>query len=563
MKKSIISCFQVLFLNIAFGQNLNNHWQLGNSDIHFNTNPPTVNTAGVSSQYGTASISDANGDLLFYTDGITIWRKNHTIMQVIDTNGNYASSFEIQQKVIIVPQPNSKRFYVFVTRWEGLLCGGCTYYHKYYYSIVDFTNNPLGEVLNLNTNINYPWYALELNTNMGQGANAPLTCIENNTNDGYWVITHLDNILQAFEITSSGLNLTPIVSNFSPSFSTSSNQNMVYKFSPEGNKLGVLEGNKSLSASHFYTYDFNKATGAFSNKISYSMGQPNFRAYSFEFSNDSQKVYFTNQNLFVKDLTNPTINARIIAPLPTLPTSDPFTSITPNAHLQRDKNGEIILISSSFATVRKIENQNSFANSSISESIINLNTNFNSINSLPQLIPELTLPCPNTLMVSTIVSTGIDTKQAENYIEATNTINSGSGAIYHAGTSVLLKPMFTAKAGATFRAYIEGCTGNFVARQANPKEGKETVTENETEKDTNKEIATVFPNPNNGIFNLLFDSLQNASIEITDLVGFSVYNTLLKDQDNLEINLQNHPKGIYVLKIVVENKLYTKKIIIN
>ncbi len=53
----------------AFAQNENNHWQLGAADVNFSTNPASVTTVSGVTNYGYASISDDNGNLLFYTSG--------------------------------------------------------------------------------------------------------------------------------------------------------------------------------------------------------------------------------------------------------------------------------------------------------------------------------------------------------------------------------------------------------------------------------------------------------------------------------------------------------------
>jgi hypothetical protein len=142
----------LFILSITFSSwgQINNHWQLGNSDINFNNNPPTVNTSGVVSQYGNASMSDANGNLLFYTDGITIWNKNHQIMQNDVSNNYSALRVEAEQPVIIVPYPGQNKYYVF-TQINDNIFGQNLYLLNYRYMIVDFTTNPLGQLQVLST----------------------------------------------------------------------------------------------------------------------------------------------------------------------------------------------------------------------------------------------------------------------------------------------------------------------------------------------------------------------------------------------------------------------------
>jgi len=77
MKKLILIIIAVFLTTInTFSQNLNNNWILGISDVNFAASQPTVSTVANSGKYGSASVSDASGNLLFYSDGQTIWNKN-------------------------------------------------------------------------------------------------------------------------------------------------------------------------------------------------------------------------------------------------------------------------------------------------------------------------------------------------------------------------------------------------------------------------------------------------------------------------------------------------------
>jgi uncharacterized protein YkwD len=182
-----------------------------------------------------------------------------------------------------------------------------------------------------------------------------------------------------------------------------------------------------------------------------------------------------------------------------------------------------------------------------------------SCSSIPTIIPYA---CDNDITITANVTTGLSSKQAVNSIEALNTISSGASAIYHAGTSVVFKPSFNAKSGATFHAYIAGCTGTFNARQSSSTKNKE----NDIEADEIKEIGEfikIYPNPNNGNFRIGLNNLSEGRIQIFDLVGQIVYKSIFKDQKELEVNLQNKPQGVYVLKVYSKDGVYTEKIIKN
>src|SRR5204863_7238268 len=59
-----------------------NIWYFGNyAGLDFNGGAPIALTNSAMSAYeGCASIADANGNPLFYTDGMTVWNKHDSIM---------------------------------------------------------------------------------------------------------------------------------------------------------------------------------------------------------------------------------------------------------------------------------------------------------------------------------------------------------------------------------------------------------------------------------------------------------------------------------------------------
>lgn len=96
---------------------INQKWVFGNkAGLDFSTPTPTP-IAGSGSGFrintseGCASISDASGNLLFYTDGVSVWDStNPSIPNIAGLQGNPSST----QSAIIVPDPaNSQQYYVF------------------------------------------------------------------------------------------------------------------------------------------------------------------------------------------------------------------------------------------------------------------------------------------------------------------------------------------------------------------------------------------------------------------------------------------------------------------
>ena len=88
-------------------------WYFGiDAGLDFKTEPPTILTDGkVNTWEGCASISDASGNLLFSTDGITIWAKDQSVMP---NGSNLLGNPSSTQSAIIVPDPgNANLYYVF------------------------------------------------------------------------------------------------------------------------------------------------------------------------------------------------------------------------------------------------------------------------------------------------------------------------------------------------------------------------------------------------------------------------------------------------------------------
>ena len=242
-------------------------------------------TVKLSTIEGVATISDANGNLLFYTDGVTVWNKIHGVMpNGTGLNGNPTTT----QSAIIVP-----------------VIGDAT---RYYIFTVDYLNGPRG--------LRYSIANMTLDGGKGdiEVKNVPLqtsvaekiTAVRHCNNRDVWVVAHgaVSDIYYSFLVSPSGISATPVVSNSgsvlwgvvppSPYDSTT----MGYlKASPDGKKIAAAHWSMNADIS-----DFNNATGVVSN--SYSLFQPSdprYLVYGIEFSPDSKLVYTT---VFYTDPTN-------------------------------------------------------------------------------------------------------------------------------------------------------------------------------------------------------------------------------------------------------------------
>lgn len=255
-------------------QNQTNKWHFGiNAGLDFMTNPPTViSTSSINTSEGCSSISDAAGNLLFYTDGVTVYNSTNQVM----SNGTALFGFSSSsQSAIIVKQPgNSNIYYVFT---QGALFNGTRY------SIVDMSLSAgQGSVTAKNVLIQSP-------------SSEKLTAVRHCNGIDYWIVTHDNsmNIFYTYSLTAAGVNTVGVSSTIG-SFYSGIDYIGILKFSPNGKKLASsLYGNSDA----FELYDFDAATGVVSNSL--SLGNSFTNAYGCEFSQDGTKFYGSGGNGYI------------------------------------------------------------------------------------------------------------------------------------------------------------------------------------------------------------------------------------------------------------------------
>jgi len=255
----------------TFSQGEGNNWYFGNfAGCTFNFGAPVALTNGqLSTIEGSATMSDKNGNLMFYSDGMKVWNKNHIQMpNGFGLLGNSSST----QSAIIVPQPLSNTiFYVFTTDVSG---GG----NGLRYNVVDMTQSGgLGNVTVKNTALVTP-------------VEEKVTACRHANGCDFWVVTQKRNTnsFYAYLVTSAGVNAVPVIS----SSGTVSNNDLGYlKINPQGTKMASAVWGQS----RFEFFDFNNATGVVSNGFS----TPNLYQYAYgvEFSPNGNLVYGTGELL--------------------------------------------------------------------------------------------------------------------------------------------------------------------------------------------------------------------------------------------------------------------------
>lgn len=298
MKNICTFLFALFVLFESFSQRQANIWYFGqHAGLDFNSGTPTPLLDGKINRWeGVACFSDTLGNLLFYTDGDSVWNKQHLPMDNGFGLGGHESSTEC---AIIVPLPqNDSIYYIFTVDAEGGQRGFC-------YSIVNiFYNNGLGRVIQKNIQLQTP-------------VSEKVTAVKHQNNKDFWIITHgfeTDSFF-VYLLSDTGLSQPPqIIEIGTPHLDIGIHGNNAVGYmraAPDGSRIAlVLQVHQIVEI-----FDFNNATGEISNPITLQefTGSP----YGVEFSPDVSKLYFTTR-FYLKqlDLSLPTpqqvINSVII-----------------------------------------------------------------------------------------------------------------------------------------------------------------------------------------------------------------------------------------------------------
>jgi len=265
--------FLLAFFTCATYGQQGNIWYFGsNAGLDFNSGSPVVLTDGqLVAWEGVASIADGNGDLLFYTNGIIVWNKEHGIMpNGADLMGNDSSA----QSGVIVPKPMSPDiYYIFTVDAQGAPNG-------FRYSEVDLTlQGGLGDVT---ANKNIP---LQVPTT------EQITAVLHQNGTDIWVLTHElgTNKFYAYLVTSAGVSAAPVTSNTGAAIDLWNTGDAIgyMKASPDGTRIGMAN-----QAAGVQLFDFDNATGEVSNGITISTVQ---MQYGLEFSESGNVLYTSNE----------------------------------------------------------------------------------------------------------------------------------------------------------------------------------------------------------------------------------------------------------------------------
>lgn len=259
-------------------------WYFGSqAGLDFSTSPPSSLTGVLTAAEGVSSISDNAGNLLFYSEGVSVVNGANTLM----ANGTgLAGGVSSAQSTMIVKQPGSNTsYYNFTTYSQGGPNG-------LRYSIVDMS---LAAGLGSVTVKNVPLYTPTCEKQVA---------VRHCNGKDIWIVSHdfNSNQFRSYLLNSTGIVATPVLSADGETVSGAGGVPAIghLKVSPDGRKLAMATSTNSipanLGAGGFFLFDFDPASGVVSNSLVLLSAQNlpvNASAYGVEFSPDGTKVYGT------------------------------------------------------------------------------------------------------------------------------------------------------------------------------------------------------------------------------------------------------------------------------
>ncbi|WP_323789447.1 PKD domain-containing protein [Psychroserpens sp.] len=285
-------------------QKINDTWVFGQNKWNFDdstTNGFTNTQISHYIKYASASISDRNtGNLLFYSDGITVYdsfnnimsggnelfgdSSTDTVLEEFYANASICGGTGFSQNTLILPKPGTDNiYYLFSSSHINSNYNDCIngiYYDQDFnfglrYAEIDMTaNGGLGAVISKNNIIS-------------NAISTGLTSALSGDNESFWLLSSMEGDLYAFKVDDSGIHVdNPVIT------STVDNIWGSLKVSPDW----------SLLYNRYYLYNFDNSTGIISNPNYMLSGLSTADEIAYkntaisislaEFSADSRMLYF-------------------------------------------------------------------------------------------------------------------------------------------------------------------------------------------------------------------------------------------------------------------------------
>lgn len=572
MKKFFLIMALFLFF-FGYSQGENDNWYFGGkAAVNFSTlggPTPLLNSEMQAYSQPVGSISDNNGNLLFYSDGKYIWNREHQIMQngILNTGFGY---YGIQ--LAILKHPNNPNLYYVFTPVPGFNNNGTISNGISCYTIIDMSLGgigsdgfPLGDVLPNHNSIPLK------GENELPFAAANINVVKHSDNNSFWVIIPNKTKLYSYLVNSQGLVNLPVVSNMPlniPYYSPSSHPSYL-KTSP------VVKASNNFSNYVYISHwgivnptnwgsikvlSFNNTTGQITTDFVLDITTNPSGSSTAEFTDDGSILYIGgngSSNIYGIDMVNMSGSLNYYL----LPINYSSSSAGP-MDMQRNKYGDIYMpFEDSNGYLAKIINQNSFNNGNIDINDLYLQGR-NTTRNLPQLVQSKNIVgnCVQDILLTSTEPNNAFIYRASNSIktQANYLITPNQNIQMKAGSHISLTPNTTISGD--FLAKIEDCTIN----SGNLKFLNNPLFEKPInlllDLRTNSNIITnkvkLTPNPTSDILNIKTD-LKINKVEIFDISGRKLNSKL----EGNKIDVTGLQSGTYLINIETKDGITTEKFI--
>lgn len=298
-KQALLLCILLLHCFGLWAQKQTANWMLYPDSYHFSQSGLGISTQHRDNFSYSSSMSDKNGNLLFYTNGFDVWNK---LGEKMEGSGYILNNLSFQCcgsrgiACVIVPSPSdTNQYYIFGSIATGLILSGNDASITSY-AIVDMhLNNNTGKVISTQNIID-------------SSTSGVIAAVKHCNNKDFWIVTHKRyNTFLSVLLSANGVS-APIEYNSGIRRNFGTSRAIRIKFSPNGKYLGIASN--YAPDIHYEILKFNNTTGILSTSLLDYTSSVNTTSYNdgnIEFSSNSSKFYVVNnkQRLIQFDLTVP------------------------------------------------------------------------------------------------------------------------------------------------------------------------------------------------------------------------------------------------------------------
>ena len=285
IKRIVVLCFILLCISLYSQPNKRtNNWFFGdNIGIDFNSGDPVEGyPCPIGNGWGsTSTMSDTSGNLLFYSNGLYVYNKEHEIMENSFAGHDYVPG---AQSALCMPKPGSNSlYYVFTANMFQLNYNQPL---NFYHTIDMSLNNGLGDIIDTDT-LPEAWDASE-----------QLNSSYFNDKSGYWIIMrkYREHKYAAYKVTNQGVDPNPVLSDAPNRYIPNGDPNMGFmKISYNKKYILFIYNIQGTAHNDIEICKFNNSNGEleflYSFQLRYLLGNNNYKTYTGDFSPNSKFFY--------------------------------------------------------------------------------------------------------------------------------------------------------------------------------------------------------------------------------------------------------------------------------